>query len=52
VAGVLHDDEIPIDTGLVRALVARSMPHYVDLPVRHGQPLPAAMKIFKRAGSS
>jgi len=34
VAGVLHDDEIPIDTGLVRALVERAMPGYVDLPVR------------------
>jgi aminoglycoside phosphotransferase (APT) family kinase protein len=34
VAGVLHDDEIPIDTGLVRALVDRAMPGYVDLPVR------------------
>lgn len=34
VAGVLHDDEIPIDTELVRALVDRSMPQYADLPVR------------------
>lgn len=34
VAEVLHDDEIPIDAGLVRALVDRAMPHYVDLPVR------------------
>jgi aminoglycoside phosphotransferase (APT) family kinase protein len=34
VTGVLHDDEIPIDVGLVRALVDRAMPHYVDLPVR------------------
>jgi aminoglycoside phosphotransferase (APT) family kinase protein len=34
VAGVLHDDEIPIDTGLVRGLVDRAMPRYVDLPVR------------------
>jgi aminoglycoside phosphotransferase (APT) family kinase protein len=34
VAVVLHDDEIPIDTGLVRALVNRAMPHNVDLPVR------------------
>jgi aminoglycoside phosphotransferase (APT) family kinase protein len=34
VAGGLHDDEIPIDTGLVRALVNRAMPGYVDLPVR------------------
>lgn len=33
-AGVLHDDEIPIDTGLVRALVDRAMPHHVGLPVR------------------
>ncbi len=34
VAGVLHDDEIPIDAGLVRALVDRAMPHYAELPVR------------------
>ena len=34
VAGVLHDDEIPIDMGLVRALVDRAMPQYADLPVR------------------
>jgi len=34
VAGVLHDDEIPIDTGLVRALLDRAMPHHADLPVR------------------
>jgi aminoglycoside phosphotransferase (APT) family kinase protein len=34
VAEVLHDDEIPIDAGLVRALVDRAMPHYADLPVR------------------
>jgi aminoglycoside phosphotransferase (APT) family kinase protein len=33
-ARILHDDEIPIDTGLVRALVDRAMPDYVDLPVR------------------
>lgn len=34
VAGVLHQDEIPISTGLVRALVDRAMPHYAGLPVR------------------
>ncbi len=34
VADVLHDDEIPIDTGLVRALVNRAMPGYADLPIR------------------
>lgn len=32
--GVLHDDEIPIDSGVVRALVARAMPQCVGLPVR------------------
>lgn len=32
--GVLHDDEIPIDTGLVRALIDRAMPRYRDLLVR------------------
>lgn len=34
VAGVLHDDEIPIDARLVRALVDRALPHYADRPVR------------------
>jgi aminoglycoside phosphotransferase (APT) family kinase protein len=34
VAGTLHDDEIPIDTGLVRALVDRAMPDCVDMPLR------------------
>jgi aminoglycoside phosphotransferase (APT) family kinase protein len=33
VAGFLHEDEIPIDAGLVRALVDRAMPHLVGLPV-------------------
>lgn len=33
VARVLHDDEIPVGTELVRALVARAMPHFADLPV-------------------
>ena len=37
--GPLHDDEIPIDSELVRALVSRAMPHYVGLPV---QPLPSS----------
>ena len=32
--GVLHDDEIPIDSGVVRALVARAMPQCVGLSVR------------------
>jgi aminoglycoside phosphotransferase (APT) family kinase protein len=34
VAAALHDDEIPIDTALVRALVDRAMPHAACLPVR------------------
>jgi len=34
VAGILHDDEIPIRTELVRALVDRAMPDYAGLPVR------------------
>lgn len=34
VAGVLHDDEIPIDTGLVRALIDHAMPGYAGVPVR------------------
>lgn len=33
-ARVLHDDEIPIDTELVRALVSRAIPQYAGLPVR------------------
>jgi aminoglycoside phosphotransferase (APT) family kinase protein len=32
--GILHDDEIPIDAGLVRALVDRADPRYRDLAVR------------------
>jgi aminoglycoside phosphotransferase (APT) family kinase protein len=34
VAGVLHDDELSIDTGLVRALIDQAMPGHVDLSVR------------------
>jgi aminoglycoside phosphotransferase (APT) family kinase protein len=34
VTGVLHDDEIPIDAALVRALVNRARPDYRDLPIR------------------
>lgn len=34
VASILHDDEIPVGTGLVRALVDRAMPHCAGLPVR------------------
>jgi aminoglycoside phosphotransferase (APT) family kinase protein len=34
VARVLHDDEIPIDTALVRDLVSRAMPGRAGLPVR------------------
>ncbi len=34
VASALHADEIPLDNGLVRALVDRAMPQYVDLPIR------------------
>jgi aminoglycoside phosphotransferase (APT) family kinase protein len=34
VAGILHDDEIPIDAGLVRALVDQAMPWYAGLPAR------------------
>ena len=33
VPGALHDDEIPIDGRVVRALVDRAMPQYADLPV-------------------
>ena len=33
-ARILHDDEIPIDAGLVRALVDQAMPQYAGLPVR------------------
>jgi aminoglycoside phosphotransferase (APT) family kinase protein len=31
---VLHDDEIPIDLGLVRSLVDGEFPQYADLPLR------------------
>jgi len=34
VTGVLHADEIPIDVGLVRDLVARAVPRFAGLPVR------------------
>jgi aminoglycoside phosphotransferase (APT) family kinase protein len=34
VARILHDDEIPIDARLVRALVDRAMPHCAGLPIR------------------
>lgn len=34
VAQSLHADEIPIDAGLVRALVDRAMPEYMDFPIR------------------
>lgn len=34
VTRALHTNEIPVDTGLVRALVDRAMHQYVDLPVR------------------
>jgi aminoglycoside phosphotransferase (APT) family kinase protein len=34
VTRALHSDEIPIDAVLVRALIDRAMPQYVDLPVR------------------
>ncbi len=33
-AKVLHDDEIPIDTQVVRALVDRALPRFRGLPVR------------------
>jgi aminoglycoside phosphotransferase (APT) family kinase protein len=47
VAGVLHDDEIPIGTGLVRALVDRAMPHYCDLPVRRLDPGGSSNALFR-----
>jgi aminoglycoside phosphotransferase (APT) family kinase protein len=34
VSGLLHANEIPIDAGLVRDLLARAMPQLADLPVR------------------
>lgn len=34
VTGVLHDDELPIDLALVRALVDRALPQYAHLPLR------------------
>ncbi len=46
-AGVLHDDEIPIDTGLVRALVARAIPGYVGLPVRRLESSGSSNALFR-----
>jgi aminoglycoside phosphotransferase (APT) family kinase protein len=34
VLGALHDDELPIDVDLVRALVDRDLPQYSGLPLR------------------
>lgn len=51
VAGVLHEDEIPIDTGLVRALVDRAMPHYVDLPVRRLDSSGSSNALFRFGGN-
>ena len=31
--GALHDDELPVDTGLVRALVDDQLPAYAPLPL-------------------
>jgi aminoglycoside phosphotransferase (APT) family kinase protein len=47
VAGALHDDEIPINAGLVRALVERVMPHYADLPVRRLESSGSSNALFR-----
>lgn len=47
----LHTDEISIDAGLVRALVDRAMPEYVDLPaLRPALPVgvPEVVAVFAR----
>jgi aminoglycoside phosphotransferase (APT) family kinase protein len=49
VSGVLHDDEIPIDTGLVRALVDRAMPQHAHLPV-HPVPSTGSTNALFRLG--
>lgn len=46
-AGVLHDDEIPIDTELVRALVSRAMAGYGNLPVRRLDSSGSSNALFK-----
>jgi len=47
VTGVLHDDEIPIDTGLVRALVDQAMPHCAGLPVRRLESSGSSNALFR-----
>jgi len=47
VTGVLHDDEIPVDTGLVRALVDRAMPDCADLPVRRLEASGSSNALFR-----
>jgi aminoglycoside phosphotransferase (APT) family kinase protein len=46
-AGVLHDDEIPIDTALVRALVDRAMPGHAGLPVRRLESSGSSNSLFR-----
>jgi len=47
VAGILHDDEIPIDTGLVRALVDRAMPGHAGLLVRRLESSGSSNALFR-----
>jgi aminoglycoside phosphotransferase (APT) family kinase protein len=50
VASVLHDDEIPIDAGLVRALVDRAMPHCAGLPVQRLDTSGSTNALFRLGG--
>ena len=47
VARVLHDDEIPVDSRLVRALVDRAMPHCADLAVRRLESSGSSNALFR-----
>lgn len=43
----LHADEIPVDAGLARSLVARDFPEYADLPVRRLGPSGSSNALFR-----
>jgi aminoglycoside phosphotransferase (APT) family kinase protein len=47
VVRTLHDDEIPIGTGLVRALVDRAMPQCAGLPVRRLESSGSSNALFR-----
>jgi aminoglycoside phosphotransferase (APT) family kinase protein len=51
VARVLHDDEIPIDIGLVRALVDRAMPRCAGLAVQRLDSSGSTNALFRLGGN-